>query len=32
MYEGSLTLSRALDDPAEYDAFRATLRPWLSPR
>lgn len=31
MYEGSLILSRALNDPAEYDAFRAYVRPWLSP-
>jgi TetR/AcrR family transcriptional repressor of nem operon len=31
MYEGALTLSRALNDPGEYDAFRASLRTWLSP-
>lgn len=31
MYEGALALSKALDDPAEYDAFRAGLRPWLAP-
>lgn len=31
MYEGTLTLARAMDDPAEFDAFRGTLRTWLSP-
>lgn len=31
MYEGALTLSRVQNDPAEYDAFRASLRPWLAP-
>ena len=31
MYEGALALSRALDDPAEYDHFRAHLRTWLAP-
>ena len=31
MYEGALALSKALDDPAEYDAFRAMLRGWLRP-
>ena len=32
MYEGSLALSKAMDDPAEYDLFRAGLRAWLEPR
>lgn len=32
MYEGALALSKAMDDPAEYDAFRAGLRAWLEPR
>ena len=32
MYEGALTLSRVNNDPAEYDAFSAHLRPWLAPR
>ncbi len=31
-YEGALALAKALDDPAEYDGFRAGLRSWLSPR
>lgn len=31
MYEGALTISRATDDPAEYDAFRFSLRAWLTP-
>lgn len=31
MYEGALALSRAMDDPAEYDHFRAHLRTWLAP-
>lgn len=31
MYEGALALSRAMDDPTEYDAFRAHLRSWLAP-
>ena len=31
MYEGALALAKALDQPAEYDAFRASLRPWLAP-
>lgn len=32
MYEGALILSRAQGDAAEYDAFRAYLREFLSPR
>jgi TetR/AcrR family transcriptional repressor of nem operon len=31
MYEGALTISRASDNPAEYDAFRFSLRAWLTP-
>jgi AcrR family transcriptional regulator len=31
MYEGALTLSRAMDDPAEYDQFRALVPGWLAP-
>ena len=31
MYEGALALSRAMDDPAEYDHFRAHLHTWLAP-
>jgi AcrR family transcriptional regulator len=31
MYEGALALSRAMDDPSEYDEFRAHLRTWLAP-
>lgn len=31
-YEGALALAKALDDPAEYDGFRAGLRAWLEPR
>jgi AcrR family transcriptional regulator len=31
MYEGALALSRAMDDPAEYDAFRAFITNWLAP-
>jgi TetR/AcrR family transcriptional repressor of nem operon len=31
MYEGALALSKAMDDPAEYDAFRERLRAWLRP-
>lgn len=31
MYEGALTMARAVNDAAEYDAFRASLRPWLAP-
>jgi TetR/AcrR family transcriptional repressor of nem operon len=31
MYEGALTISRASDSPAEYDAFRFSLRAWLTP-
>jgi len=31
MYEGALTISRATDSPAEYDAFRFSLRAWLTP-
>ncbi|MDB5099638.1 MAG: transcriptional regulator, TetR family [Cyanobacteria bacterium RYN_339] len=31
MYEGALTISRAMDSPIEYDAFRFTLRAWLTP-
>lgn len=30
-YEGALTLARAMDDPAEYESFRASLRDWLAP-
>lgn len=30
-YEGALILSRALNDPAEYDAFCATSHDWLRP-
>lgn len=30
-YEGALILSRALNDPAEYDAFCATSQDWLRP-
>jgi AcrR family transcriptional regulator len=31
MYEGALVLSRAMNDPAEYDAFRDHARAWLAP-
>jgi TetR/AcrR family transcriptional repressor of nem operon len=30
-YEGALILSRALNDPAEYDAFCASSKDWLRP-
>ena len=29
-YEGALTLSRAMDDPAEYDAFALHAQSWLT--
>jgi TetR/AcrR family transcriptional repressor of nem operon len=30
-YEGSLALSRAMDDPTEYDTFCAFAQDWLAP-
>ncbi|MEB3300001.1 MAG: TetR/AcrR family transcriptional regulator [Candidatus Sericytochromatia bacterium] len=31
LYEGALTMARALEDSSEYDLFRSSLRQWFAP-
>lgn len=31
LYEGALTMARALEDSSEYDLFRSALRQWFAP-